>query len=160
MEKTIFDQLKKEHIDLKLLLNKAEDSTVTERRPLLESISEALVPHSRGEEKTLYADLHKHSVEEADEAYQEHQMADRLLNDLKKLDVSSEQWLPKLKDLKKALEHHIQEEEGVLFDKAKRTFSEHELQDLLEEYVSAKNFYEDSLPAQAPTAHAEKRNLT
>lgn len=160
MEKTIFEQLKKEHTELKALLSKAEESSVTQRRPLLDAITDSFIPHSRGEEKTLYADLHKHAIEEADEAYQEHRMAERILNDLKKMDVGSEQWLPKLQDLRKSLEHHIQEEETALFDQAKRTFSEHELHDLLEEYVSAKSFYEDSLPAQAPAAHAEKRNLT
>lgn len=152
----IFEQLKIEHQEVKSLLKKAEEATESERTALLEEIEHKLIPHARGEEKTLYALLYekvKDSEEEeaidlTNEAYEEHRVVDQLMADLKKTDASHETWLAKLTVIKENLEHHIKEEEEELFKKAKKFLSSEEIDELHAAYLSAKERFEESLPTQ------------
>lgn len=150
----LFQQLTQEHEELKELLKTAEECEPSERKNILVHIEHALVPHARGEEKTLYALMQERAQEgEAkeltSEAYEEHHVVDKLLADLKATDVKDEQWVAKLKVLKENIEHHAEEEENQLFQQAQKIFSAQEFQDILEAYQSSKQAYEDTLPTQA-----------
>lgn len=152
---TVFEQLKKEHDDLKELLIATELSLPEDRRGLLHQICEELIPHSRGEEKTLYAILRQRglrqsadALEIANEGYEEHRVADELLSNLKRLDVRSERWIPMFKVFKDNVLHHMHEEEHVLWAETKKLFSFEEQKKLLELYMLAKFRYSESLPEQ------------
>lgn len=157
MEKNIFDLLKKEHKEVKSLFKKAEECPNDERTAVLHEIEENLIPHSRGEEKTIYslcrdrakASKLNDSLLLANEAYEEHHVADEILEELKSLDFKSERWLPLLKVLKENIEHHIKEEEGPMFDEIKKLFSNEETDLLLEDYREAKNEYLTNLVPQS-----------
>lgn len=152
----IFEQLKKEHKEVKSLLEKAKKCPPGERHSLLEEVEENLIPHARGEEKTLYSLLRERAQENqsdealnlTNEAYEEHRLVDELMEDLKETSANDEKWLPKLKVIKENLEHHIQEEEEELFKSAKKFFSKEEQQELLEAYRTAKEKFEQGLPTQ------------
>jgi hemerythrin-like domain-containing protein len=149
----LFDQLISEHEEVKQLLREAEDCEESERPDLLTQIEEALIPHARGEEKTLYAMMNQRATEEeakdlTAEAYEEHQMADKLLADIKATDTSDDQWLAKLKVLKENVEHHIREEESELFEKARKVFEASEFEALLTAYQNSKEQYSETLPTQ------------
>lgn len=154
----IFDQLKTEHDLVKSLFKKAEDASPGERQRLLERIEEELIPHARGEEKTIYSVLHERTAahprkeEEllnlTNEAYEEHRAVDELLADLKETDVQDEKWLAKLTVIKENIEHHIKEEENELFKQAKHILKEGEAEALLEAYIEAKKSYSENLPTQ------------
>lgn len=155
-QETIFDQLKQEHKEVKDLFKKAEECSPNERASIIHEIEENLIPHARGEEKTLYAisrqrlkaDKNEDSLLLAHEAYEEHHVADEILEELKSLDVDSERWLPLLKVLKENIEHHIKEEEGPLFSEIKKLFNEDEEVLLLEDYIDAKEDFMMDLPPQ------------
>lgn len=170
-EKTIFDQLEKEHDKVKDLLSKAEDCSVAERKNILEKIEEELVPHARGEEKTLYAivlqkakdsDAEK-TVNLTNEAYEEHHAVDQLVKDIKSYDVNGEKWLGMLKVLKENLEHHIKEEENDLFPKAKKLLSNAEQVEILEAYKESKENFKENMPTQGQISErspsADLKNL-
>jgi hypothetical protein len=64
------------------------------------------------------------------EGYQEHHIADVLTRELHALATDDERWGAKFKVLKESLEHHIQEEEGDMFRKARGIFSREDLRAL------------------------------
>jgi hypothetical protein len=64
------------------------------------------------------------------EGYQEHHVADLILDELLELPSDSEMWQPKVKVLQENIEHHIEEEEDDMFKKARKVFSEEELEQL------------------------------
>lgn len=153
---TIFEQLKKEHVDLKELLLATELSFPQDRKELVRQISAELIPHVRGEEKTIYAILRHRSLRQSEDAleivnegYEEHRVADELLSSLKKLDVHSERWLPMFKVFKDNVLHHIHEEEHLLWAETKKLFSFDEQKKLLELYLTAKLRYSENLPQQS-----------
>ncbi len=153
-QNALFDQLKMEHEEVKALFKAAEDSEGSERTAKLEEIEQALIPHARGEEKTLYSVMRQRADEEkakdlTAEAYEEHRAADKLLADLKATPVNDEQWLAKLKVLKENIEHHIEEEENELFPEAKKIFNSSEFEALHTAYQTSKEDYVESLPTQA-----------
>lgn len=153
---TIFSKLKEEHEILKDLLEQAAECPPGERKKMLTRIEEELIPHARGEEKTLYAVMRLRSEEEnneeilaqANEAYAEHKVADQLIAELKKIDVKDEKWLGLFSVIKENLEHHIEEEEEDLFAQARELLGEVELQEILMAYIKSKEMFEESLPTQ------------
>lgn len=161
----IFDQLKKEHEEVKALIKKAEDAEVSDRESRLRAIEKELVPHARAEERVLYNVLNERADESEEEtidlineAFDEHAKVDEIMGELKNMEVDDEAWLAKLDELKEHLEHHIEEEESEVFSKAKNLLSSDEVEGLLESYKNAKVDFEDSLPTQAE-AHTRAGRL-
>ncbi|MBA3687731.1 MAG: hypothetical protein H0W81_02670 [Chloroflexi bacterium] len=52
------------------------------------------------------------------------------MGELEDLDVADETWGPKALVMKENIEHHIEEEEGEMFPKARQIFDRQELGDL------------------------------
>ena len=155
---TLLGQLKKEHEDVKLLFKKAEDCDQDERADVLQEIKEELVPHARGEEKTIYSllkglldneDASEEDLNLANEAYEEHRVIDELLKSLESINANDEKWIAHLKVLKENVEHHIKEEELELFELIKKHFTADKLTELKAVYLSVKERFADSLPSQA-----------
>lgn len=153
----IFTTLKTEHEELKSLLEFGETCPVDKRQAVLKKIELALVPHSRGEEKTLYAVLRQESIDEddedaldmANEAYEEHRAVDDLMSDIKLCSTKDETWVAKLKVIKENLQHHIKEEESRLFKMAKDLIPKDILEEIAVEYIRVKEKFAESLPSQS-----------
>ena len=163
---SILDQLKKEHDDVKKLFKKAETCEDYQRSNILQEIKEDLIPHARGEEKTLYSLLKvqldagespEKDINLSNEAYEEHRVADQLLEELENLKITDETWIAHLKVLKENIEHHIEEEEEELFVLAKKHFSNETLDEMKTMYIAAKDTYAESLPTQAQISEREPR---
>jgi hemerythrin-like domain-containing protein len=60
------------------------------------------------------------------------------MGELESLDVSDETWGAKAKVMKENIEHHIEEEEGEMFTKARQVFDKAELADLGERMAQRK----------------------
>lgn len=163
MKKNIFDQLKEEHETVKSLLSEAELCPKEERVDVLERIEKELVPHARGEEKTLYAMVLKCAKEEgeqetaelANEAYEEHRAVDELLKDIKSCDPKDERWLAILQVMTENLEHHIEEEENELFPQAQDILSQEEQLQIFQSYIEAKEQFAKNLPTQSQISERE-----
>jgi hypothetical protein len=127
--------LESDHRRLEDLLKKGEETTaraVKGRTELLDTLTIELNAHELIEEKILYPALKPHA-EAKDivlEGYQEHHVADVLVEELHGLARSDERWGPKLKVLKESIEHHIGEEEGEMFRTARSVLSRAELEEL------------------------------
>jgi hemerythrin-like domain-containing protein len=132
-----------DHTDMKSLLNKAEDTTeraVKTRAALLHEISARLTAHEQIEEQIFYPALQEHpkAKDIVLEGYQEHHVVDLIMGELKDLDENDETWGPKFAVMKENIQHHIEEEEGEMFTKARAAFSEAELEELGERMQAMK----------------------
>ena len=127
--------LETDHRRLESLLAKGEETTeraVKGRTALLDTLTAELNVHELIEEKVLYPALkpHPEAKDVVLEGYQEHHVADLIVNELHRLAKDNEQWGAKFKVLKENIEHHIEEEEGNMFKTARAVLSREELQDL------------------------------
>lgn len=155
---SILDQLKSEHNVVKKLFKKAENCEDYLRKHALQEIKQELVPHARGEEKTIYSLLRqrlgkekasKEDINLINEAYEEHRVVDDLLKELENIDSNNEKWPAHLKVIKENVEHHIEEEEKDLFNLIKKHFSKEYLIELKTAYMIAKDTYAETLPSQS-----------
>ena len=137
--------LMEDHKLVKRLLAEGEDTTERAektRTELFDRLKSELEVHERIEEEVLYPALkaHPRSREIALEGYEEHHVVDEILAELEDTPVSDEAWAAKFKVAKENLEHHIEEEEGDMFKKARQIFSDEDLEQMgrrMEEIKSA-----------------------
>ena len=127
----IYDALKSDHRKMKGLLNRltqSADSPSESRTELIGEIRDELIPHSRAEEAVLYNSLRQ--IPEASgsvaHSYVEHMEAEALLRTLQAMDALDVNWTGVAKKLKDALDHHIAEEEGLIFDTARQVLARDE----------------------------------
>lgn len=118
----IFADLKADHDRHRELLARiAETSGDTpERRELFDNFRIEVSAHAAAEEESLYAAmLAKPDLrDEARHSVSEHKEVDDLLGELMDIDVRSNAWLTKFKEMRHRYEHHIDEEEEEMFPAA------------------------------------------
>lgn len=125
--------LKQDHELVKKMLAEGEKTTERAdktRTELFARLKGELEIHERIEEEVLYPALRDNpkSEEIAYEAYEEHHVVDRILEELEMTPTDSPEWLAKFTVAKENLEHHIEEEEGELFPKARQILSDDQLE--------------------------------
>jgi hemerythrin-like domain-containing protein len=130
-----FTLLKKDHEKVAGLLDKLEATTeraLKTREELFTQLKSELDIHAEIEEKIFYPVLEK-ADETRDitlEAFEEHRLVKQLLGELEAGAKDDEQWTAKFTVLKENIEHHVEEEEGEMFKKARKVLSEEEIETL------------------------------
>ena len=127
--------LKADHEKMRGLLSELESTTergVKTRSELFATIKGELTLHEIIEEEIFYPELKAHpkAKDIVLEAYEEHHVVDLLMSELESLDVQDETWGAKALVMKENVEHHMEEEEGDMFRKARQVFDAAELDDL------------------------------
>ena len=127
--------LETEHTTMRKLLTELEATTergVKTRQALFATIKGELTLHEVIEEEIFYPELkgHPKAVDIVLEGIQEHHVVDLLMAELEELDVDDESWGAKAKVMQENVEHHMEEEEGDMFKKARQVFDRDELDDL------------------------------
>lgn len=130
--------LKSDHATLKRLLrelNATTERAVKERERLVNEIEREVKTHAQLEEEVFYpAFLTKAEKTDSEdlfyEAAEEHHVVDMVLPSLKTANPKSHEFSAKAKVLKELIEHHIKEEEGEMFTKARQLFSDAQLREL------------------------------
>ena len=135
--------LREDHRKLKALLRELEPTTeraVKTRSELFDRIKVELTAHEIVEEEVFYPTLKQHprAKEIVLEGYEEHDVVDTLMGELNALSVEDETWGPKAKVMIENIEHHIEEEEGDMFVKARQVLDRNELQELGEVMAARK----------------------
>ncbi len=126
----IYEALIKDHDKIKELLNELVmlDEGADSHSELIEQIRDELIPHARAEESVFYNSLR--SLDAAKDvvmpAYKEHLQAETLLRTLQIKDKIDMDWKKTANDLRDALNHHINEEEGRVFNVAQQLFTSEE----------------------------------
>lgn len=110
-----------DHQKVKDLFSELESARRTRRAEIFEALKEELNTHKEAEERTFYAALGNfEDVEDlVDEALSEHVDLEEMIEELDALDSESDEFMELVVELREALEHHVEEEEGALFAKAK-----------------------------------------
>jgi hemerythrin superfamily protein len=127
--------LRRDHDKVKALLRELEPTTERAektRTELFGRLKTDLTIHEIVEEEIFYPALKQHpkAKEIVLEGYEEHNVVDTLMGELDSLPVDDETWGPKAKVMIENIEHHIEEEEGDMFDKARQVFDREELEEL------------------------------
>jgi hemerythrin-like domain-containing protein len=136
--------LEAEHRRFEELLKQGEETTERarkQRRRLLRTLTDALNAHERMEERVLYPALRSHpeAREVVLEGYEEHHVADLIVEELHAVATDDEAWGAKFKVLKENIEHHIKEEEGEMFRTARGLFPRDTLRAMARQMVALRN---------------------
>jgi hemerythrin superfamily protein len=140
----ILDKLGQEHDEVQALLAKLVDSQkAAERTQLLKKIKAALVPHTKAEQKVVYDRVLKLKDKQAkidgNEGYLEHEIAERTLTQLSKIqNRMSPEFTAAAKVLKELVNHHIKEEEDAIWGDVKDNFSDEDRTEMNREFETAK----------------------
>jgi hypothetical protein len=139
----ILDTLQAEHDEVQELLGKLVDSDgAREQKQLVQKIKNALVPHSKAEEKVVYdavlALRGKDAKIDGNEGYIEHGLADATLKKLDKLTANTPEFKAAAKVLKELIGHHVEEEERNIWAQVKQNFSDEQREEMNREFLAAK----------------------
>jgi len=138
-----FTLLKADHEKVAGILETIAETTeraVKGRDELFAQLKAELDLHAMIEEEIFYP-----ALEETDEAreitleaYEEHRLVKQLLAELEAEPKDTEEWTAKFTVLKENIEHHVEEEEGEMFKKAREALSEDEIEALGDRLEEAK----------------------
>lgn len=146
----VYTLLKKDHEKVKGIfkaLGETTERAVKKRETLFTQLKSELTIHSEAEEALFYPRVldPEETHEITLEALEEHKVVKTLLAELESDAKDTEEWSAKLKVLQENVEHHVEEEEGELFQKAQKVLSKEEAESIAEEITS---FKEDATTVQ------------
>ena len=139
----VFAVLKKDHQAVSEIMRKLQqtgDRSKKAREELFTRLRTELEAHARGEEEVFYACLEEfdETRDLVAEAREEHEEMKRFLDELAEMSTDDEEWKGKLELLMEAVDHHVQEEEGEMFQAAKEVLGREQIETLAEEFSEAK----------------------
>ena len=154
-----FQLLKNDHKIVSGLFDQIESASGQAKTQLFTRLKSELDVHALIEEKIFYPALEnkKESREITLEAYEEHKVVKDLLGELATGSAADEEWDAKLKVLRENVDHHVEEEEGELFDKADDVLSDEDIERLGEEMEAEKARQLGKTPPRAGRGAAAKR---
>lgn len=105
------------------------DRAIKGRGEILKALTTGLNVHEAIEEQLFYPALRPHAEAHAIvlEGVEEHHVADVLIKELHKVAKDNEKWGAKFSVLKESIEHHIKEEERMMFPAARAALPREEL---------------------------------
>ncbi len=129
----IYEYLKNDHkkvADLFKLFEKTKESKV--KVEIVENIVQELMLHAETESATFYKLLEQYEVshEAAEHGQEEHNEIEEMIEKVVSFKSPSKAWEAQVKQLKKLVEHHVYDEEGKIFRKAKKVLSEEDALEL------------------------------
>ena len=120
---SIYETIKKDHDEHRRLMDELAETSgdSTARRALWTKFYYDVKAHGAAEEEAFYSKLIATEAGQPDARHSvhEHQEIDDLLEELQGMDMSSPGWLTRFKKLKHDYEHHMDEEEADIFERAR-----------------------------------------
>jgi hemerythrin-like domain-containing protein len=147
-----FELLKADHKKVNELFDQLEAATGKAKLNVFNQLKTELELHTHIEEKIFYPALEK-PEETHDltlEAYEEHKMVKTLLTQLSGARTADDEWQAQAKVLRENVEHHVDEEENELFDKADDALSDEEIE-ALGQRMEAEKARQQGRPAKKST---------
>jgi iron-sulfur cluster repair protein YtfE (RIC family) len=135
-----FNLLKADHRKVAGLFDELESADGKAKLQVFEQIKTELELHTHIEEKIFYPALEKprETHDLTLEAYEEHDVVKKLLRQLSRAKTANEEWEAQAKVLRENVEHHVEEEENELFEKAEAALGEERIEALGEEMAAEK----------------------
>lgn len=157
---TIYQTLKNDHDTVEKLLQKlkkGQGPKIDERT--FETLKTEVLLHAHAEEKVFYAVLreHREAQELVRHATREHKQLEDLLEEMSDLDPQTEEFKARLEELRGAIEDHVEEEEGDVFETARKLVSDEEARRMEDSFLQEKERLKKELGKDAG-AEAENRS--
>lgn len=146
----VFELLARDHRNVRALLDEiegAEDDR--ERRALFSQLVDEVEAHSQAEDDVFYTTIENGDLaDRIDEARQEHDEVESLLEELDGLPVSGDDWLEKVREIRLLIEHHAREEEQQIFPLARRALGRDEALRLGQEFLGARQVVTEEVSSE------------
>jgi len=116
------EMLHRDHQAVQELFRRLEQMPRTDteaRQGLLDEIADELEVHTKIEEEIFYPALRRVSAR-VDEAIEEHRKVSSVVGDAEGRDPASDEFVLRVRELARNVEHHVAEEEGPLFRDAEK----------------------------------------
>ncbi|HYE78453.1 MAG TPA: hemerythrin domain-containing protein, partial [bacterium] len=96
------------------------------RDEIFQDLKKELLIHAKAEEEVFYAPLQQQPQAQGliPEAIAEHTEMEQKLRQLDQMSKNSPEWETQLRTLQQSVMHHVKEEEGKIFNAAKKCFTE------------------------------------
>ncbi len=152
-ENDLYKMLKEDHQKIQSTLEQIENSTETERPHLFSMLEHEVIPHLKAEEKIFYPVLRENlrTHEDALESFEEHRIAQNLVNEMRQSGEMDTTWKAKSIVLKTILDHHFKIEESRVFDDASKAIPEDNLKIMARAYQDEKSRLQSSFRAGEKT---------
>ncbi len=138
-DRDIYAVLHQDHERVAGLLARLTKAGDGDREALLKQIKTELERHNPAEEIVFYPKLKEAAGDLIDEAIDEHDEAESMLNELESMSPDSEEWTERCTELQHAVQEHIEEEESEIFKVAREVFNEDQARQLGEELTFEKD---------------------
>ena len=117
MTEELFQMLKSDHDNIKNLLKEASDKEDSSK---FREIKNQLNIHMESEEEYFYPKLKRIDEYGANQSLKEHEKAREIIKDMEKIHWKDKEWIDKLRELKKTVEHHVEIEENIIFPESEK----------------------------------------
>jgi hemerythrin-like domain-containing protein len=138
----IFQVIETDHSLMRDTLQELRETTIRSRKKREQKfgkLQDQVSEHLQAEETLFYSYLmDKGDREELLEALEEHEATRAMMKSLALVPVDNERWGAKLKVLGEIVEHHIEEEETKIFDRAKELIEDGQAQTMADEFERLK----------------------
>lgn len=149
---SIYEAIKLDHDAHRQMLEKIENTTgaSAERKTAWSAFYHDVKSHAAAEEETFYSKLISKTwgQDAARHSVHEHQQLDDIMEELNDMDMSSSGWLNRFKTLKHDYEHHMDEEENEVFERAKEVIDASEIEGYGERFEARKKEERSLIPAK------------
>lgn len=138
----IYNYLKKDHRAVDEIFEKILSTKSSKKREsLFEEVANELLLHIETENATFYNALREHTetYEKIEHAEKEHEEVKEYIARIRGVSVENEKWMELFGEFKHSVTHHVEEEEGDIFEEAKKVLSTEEANELAKDMDALKN---------------------
>lgn len=132
----IYEYLKLDHEHVNQLFKQFEQIDNKDRQvQIITLLAQELLVHAKSEQETFYKVL-KHHYESSDEVFHGEKEHNEIIEQVDQILSSNHvnaAWVKQVDKLKELVTHHVKEEEGDIFNKAKKVLSETQAYELKEQ---------------------------
>lgn len=169
MATSVLELLKRDHEKVARLLAEIEGSGSGEQRDqLFAQLVGEIEIHAQAEEDVFYAtlDADDQLASSLDDARQEHDEVDQLLEEMDEIGSAGEEWIDRLRELRQRIQHHVEQEEGPIFERAREVLGDAQLERLGEELERTRRAVAGAVSGEmraivveTPTSDADRDDL-
>lgn len=154
----ILELLRRDHHRVDHLLDQIEATETSDERrraQLFAQVTAEIEVHSDAEDQVVYAcfEAREGAEDLVEDMRQQHEHIEQMVEELDQTEVTADDWIDKLRELRQLVRHHVDEEEGVLFERIREALDAGARERLGEDFVVAKESEEAEVSLdRAPTA--------
>ncbi len=163
----ILELLRRDHHRVDHLLDQLEATDTSDERrraQLFAQVTAEIEVHSDAEDQVVYACFEEREGLEdlVEDMRQQHEHIEQMVEELDQTEVTADDWIDKLRELRQLVRHHVDEEEGALFERIRAALDAGARQRLGEDFMTAKASEEAevSLERAAHRARGLRRSAT